>query len=529
MNIVWKQLGGATALRSQDGLVASRGSIACLALATFLLVARAVLAGTDHDEDQYIGGAMLAMDGMIFRDFMHLQTPLQAWIFAPLAKLFPTDLYLALRIANGLIAGGVLVVAYIAQRALGASRGAALAGAIMLGLCQSFQHSASVVRNDMLPALFSTLALLAGIIASQRPAAATWAWGLCGLAFGLATSVKISHAFLPAATGLLLLAKLALASDRRTAGLDLLGFGAGGVAGLLPSIVAFASAPDAFLWGVVEYGATAPFDWYRANGLDVRLGLAGKLSATIKILSRGPGLVALIIVATIMLHRRRERPRPAMTLVDTVAVAGLIAGFLPTPTWPYYFMTALPAIFIRLGPALDGLRTQSPPLRAVVIAALAAGTVMSVDWKMRAVLATPLAQADVLNIQQRARWYGDRMREAGARGTIATLSARTMVGSGFPLDRRFATGVFVYRSGSLLTPDEHRRFHTVGPATLAQSLDANPPAAIIVGRQNGTELFSIKPDAGLIDYAKSRRYRPIASPNGGVTELYIHPRFAPAR
>ena len=90
----------------------------------------------------------------------------------------------------------------------------------------------------------------------------------------------------------------------------------------------------------------------------------------------------------------------------------------------------------------------------------------------------------------------------------------------------FATGVFVYRSGALLSAQDHQRYHTVGPATLAQSLDAEPPAAIIVGYQSTPRPFPIVLDPDLRDYAESRGYRLLHSPLGAA-ELYVNPAAQP--
>jgi hypothetical protein len=52
----------------------------------FLLVALAILRPVDHDESQYVAAARLTAAGLLpYRDYPYFQTPLQPFLFAPLA------------------------------------------------------------------------------------------------------------------------------------------------------------------------------------------------------------------------------------------------------------------------------------------------------------------------------------------------------------------------------------------------------------------------------------------------------------
>lgn len=510
-----------TLASAESGAAHNRLIFLGFAAVVLLLILRAIVGVVDHDEDQYLAGAVLAGDALMFRDFMHLQTPLQALLFAPVAAIFDGHVYLALRVANALVGAGLLGAVFFAQRLGGASSPAAFAATLLLFFCQSFQHSASVVRNDVVPAFFSALAIAAAVAAIGSARRAPPLWALAGLLFGLATSSKVSHAFLAVGAGayLLWLALRGQADRRRW--LALAAFGAGGIAGLLPTLYYLAAAPGAFLWGVVEYGARAPFDWYRANGLGELLTLRAKVFGSLDALSQGPALLALAAVAVLTLRlRRREPPIP---LLDVLLIAGLIGALLPTPTWTYYFMTLLPPLFIRLGLSLDGWAQLGRGWRLATLTALAISLVLAVDWRTRAALATPLDDTPIGRTHAAGRWIGATLRGLDAQGTIATLAPRVALDSGFPIDPRFATGVFVYRSGDLLPPADHDRFNTVGPASLAASLDRRPPAAILVGYEGGTDRFDIRPDDGLRAYARSRGYLPMRGPDARV-ELYVNPK-----
>ncbi len=487
-----------------------------------LLLVRSLNTGYDHDEDQYVGGAYFAAKMMIFRDFMHLQTPLQAWLFAPIAEFFPGHVYIAMRVANVLFAVATLAAVYAAIRIAGGSRWAGTAAMAMLAFCTPFQACASLVRNDIVPLFFSSLGIVAGITAARRDdGRAAIAWLLAGLAFGLATSAKISHAFFGAGAGLFL-AAMWLRTRDRTWARNFLAYGVGGFAGLLPSLIAFAAAPAAFLWGVVEYGATAPFQWYSLNGLGHMLSPRHTVVEALDRVGGSPALPALICIAALIARRGWWQSRRELLLLDVLLVAGGIAAILPTPSWSYYYVTLLLPLFVRFGAVIDDLPRLSRGAPVLLLTVVAASSVPTL-YRMRETVGTAFDGLRMTRIHNQALWIGDRLRAAGVRGRLVTFSPAIAIDSGFPLDRRFATGVFVYRSGVLLSATAHERFHTIGPATLAASLDRDPPAAILVGYESSHVRFRLYPDTDLRAYATARGYVHVRDP-AYRAELYINPR-----
>jgi hypothetical protein len=113
----------------------------------------------------------------------------------------------------------------------------------------------------------------------------------------------------------------------------------------------------------------------------------------------------------------------------------------------------------------------------------------------------------VQDVTRQAHWIGDRLRTANATGAVATLSPQVVLDSRYPIDPRFTTGVFIYRSAAQLSAGDLTRLNAVGPQTLAQALDARPPAAIVVGGEG-------KLDEALRRYAISHGYRREMSPYG---------------
>jgi len=127
-----------------------------------------------------------------------------------------------------------------------------------------------------------------------------------------------------------------------------------------------------------------------------------------------------------------------------------------------------------------------------------------------------------LSVEREAAWIGATAARNGGCGPVAALSPYLIIDSGLPLDPRFATGSFFYRTGDRLTPSEIARLHAISPHTLAAELDRTPPGEIVTGYENGDEISRIDLDAGLVDYARSRGYAAFESPFGDA-RLFIRP------
>ncbi len=414
---------------------------------------------------------------------------------------------------------------YLGQRRLAVGRRDAAAATALMLTTFIFQFSASVFRNDMLPALMLSAGLLAALAALSAVRARPWLWAAAGLALAAAASTKISFAIPLAAMGVFVGLRVLRARWRSDAVADAAGFGLGAAAGLAPILIYWLGSPDAFRYGVFTFPLQGTFDWYRWNGAGFRLSLLAKIGDSLGSLAFGPALCALVIVALAAGRRWREKrlSLDATAMLDLMVVAGLVAALLPTPTYRNYFMPLLPPLFIRLGMELPVLAALGRGWRRTTFTLLAIEAVAGACWWVSVVgMAVAKTRWTPLQVTAEAHWIGDRLRAAHARGVIATLSPRVALDSGYPLDRRFATGVFVYRSGDRLSADALRRIHAMSPSTAARFLDEAPPAAIVVGYERGSRSFKMRPDDALQAYAEARGYRLERSP-WGRAELYIRP------
>lgn len=477
----------------------------------------ALIAPVNHDESQYLAAAALNRSGLPFVDFLYLQTPLQPFLAAPIAALTVGYNFISLRIATAIAAMAALWLVFRCQRLVRVEQRAALAFTMLLALTYSFQFGATVVRNDILPAMLLALGqyfALSAMTGSRR----RLFWAAAGLAFGAAAAAKISYAVPALAIGMLHLL-MVLQHRNRAALADASACAAGAFVGLLAVIIPYLLAPSAFLYGVFEYGAEAPFHWYQLNGAGHRLEFAWKIIDTTDALFRGPAWLALAVV-TLTAFRRGKRS-DAHLLLHLLIVAGLVAALLPTPTWKQYLIPLLPPLFVRLGLAWQegvvvALRWRRILIGAFVLSGLV-GLAEPVRWASRA-----MKKANPITVTQEAHWIGERLRLAGVKGEIASLSPQVVIDSGFELGHRFATGPFVYRSGDLLSDQQQRAFHVVSPRTLERFLAERLPAAIVTGYEGRHRSDRIDLDRGLRAFALRNGYRLERSPFGSA-ELFVRP------
>ncbi|WP_448502498.1 DUF2029 domain-containing protein [Sphingomonas sp.] len=429
--------------------------------ATLLLIAATMLAllawarPVDHDESQYVAAAILARNGWPYRDFAYLQTPLQPLLLAPLAALAGAWAWPALRLFNALCGLIAIAAIYRAARTAGVGQRSALVAAAGFGVCDALLFSAAMARNDALPVAMLAVAV-ALAMARQTPARAA----AIGLLLASAAAVKISFALPAAAYGL-----YALASRDRCP----FWIAAGAIAPTLLVAWCWALAPQGFWFGVFDFPARAPADYYLADGRAWKLSLGAKAVDALKFLALGPALLALVLVW-------RDRGRGGTRLLDILLLAGLVAALLPTPTWRQYLLPLLPPLFVRLAMAIDAL----PPSRNWRIAGMvfaAAGLAPSIE-----ALSSP--RPGMTGALRESRAVADALDAAAVRGPVASLSPQFLAVSGRAPDRRFAAGPFVWRTSAMPAPRQETELRVVTPRTIDAQFGPRGiwgPAAVLVG------------------------------------------------
>lgn len=483
-----------------------------LGAAAFLFL-NALTAHLDHDESQYFAGATLASHGLtVFRSFMSLQPPLQTWFYAPAAFLFPDAPFVAMRVLTASLALSGVVMTYYSQRILQVSKATALGTCALMMSCGPFVMASGLVRNDMLAFAAATAGILIALSNCQPDR--RLGWTLVGLCFGLAASTKLSFAPYGLFGGLFFLME---GPDRRMR--RLASYGGGALLGLLPLLACVTEAPDAAVWGVLTFGAEAPHDWYALSGLHVRLTWLGKAIDLVTFAVQGPLLLALTVV-TLWFAFAAPKPHQRSTrLLLSLLIGGMIGAALPTPAQKQYLIALIAPLFILLGLALSDQRGRGTA-NQLVFASLFVMATIGVIKPAKAILSLRHKDANALEVDDIAEVIGRHLRNAGDAGSVATLSADRLAGSGYFVDPRFAPGPFVLRSGHLLTRREAQQYNVATPLTVDAMLEARPPVGLLTGYEDSRRGPDI--EGPLIGWAQRHGYVAIAMPDG-VGRLYVCP------
>ena len=471
---------------------------AAILVATSILIHR-----VNHDEGQYVAAIALMRAGWPYLDFPYLQTPLQPLVYSPLALADAGWLLVAVRVLNGLLA--VATVAITGSVLIGKVRpGSRLIALAALCCSEAFLLAGSLARNDALP-----MVLLAGAIALMLSAIeriGEWRlFALAGCLFGLAASAKINAAIPGAGAAVFVLWR------RRLVGFpSATAFFAGGLAGLFPSIVFAALAPDQFGFDVFTYGLKAPVQWWMSVGKTSSLSWRG-IPNLLGLASQGVVLVGLIAAVADRTHKNASR------LLDFMIVGGIIAAYLTQPPFPQYLVPLLPPVTIRFALALD--RFERPVIRRLIIGAT--------------LLSCAAGLADTAHYVLRIRKHGLELVEAVRLGndvalltkhrSIATLSPERVAGANTSLDPRFATGPFLFRTSDRLAEQALRYGHSPNWQHIDAALDLQRPGAVLVGGELKPQL-PLHPaglDAPLIGWAKAHDYKPVSLAHGFT--LFVQP------
>lgn len=519
------------ALEAETIFSARNYVLICLSVAAILVLA-SLLAPFNHDEDQYYAASHALSYGIIYRDFIFFQTPLNAIMGHVLMLLWPGQSLWLLRVSQALIGAAVFGTVLGTSLKMGARPTTAIFSSAMMLCCYSFLFATTLFRNDMLPTLFSTLGIAVFVLAVVQNSSSRHferSLFLSGLLLALSASAKANFLIMCAAPVAWLMTTRNIPMREKVRLIAVLA--AGGLVGAAPTLISFWLFPEQFWWQVVEFNAKAPMDWYGHLGLADRLTPSGRAGDALKIMVQGPGLLALIMVLVQKLKLRnyngpdhhigrREK------LLDWFIIFGLIAAMIPNPAWRQYFIVPLPALFMRLPAILD---SAPQTIRKAIFPALGLFACIGLGaWTVQAGKTFRRPEGNILVRWEESHWLGKQVQRLGKRGTIVSLSPHLIVDSGFSINLRFISGVFAYRWGGNGRDREIAAMGGTTESQIARMLAANPPAAIVTGYEGGRgNSFSVDMERPLRVFARRHGYRALRSPFGKATlhvRMSDHPR-----
>lgn len=472
---------------------------AALACAALVLAFSVLDRRVDHDESQYVAAIALMRSGFPYRDFAYLQTPLQPLLLSPLSRLPAGWMFLAVRAASGLCGFATLLLLWrtLAGRVSFRSTMIALAS---LASTNAFLLASSLARNDALAMALLAAALLPLLRALEVNS--RWHFALAGLLMGLSISAKISAALPTAGAGIFILMRSRSEVVGRFAA-----FSIGVLVGLTPTLIAAAIAPGAFLFDVFSYNLEAPIQWWSSIGEAHELSPLVRIAKLVGMAALGPALVAGAAAA---LDRRRNED---CAILDFMIIGGIVAAYLPVPALTQYLVPLLPPLFARFGFALDHLGDRRR-IALLVLAGLCS---------VAGLASSLIVRSGGLEIVRRIP-LGSEVAALASSGPVVTLAPEYVAGEGVNLDRRFATGPFLYRTRNELALSAATDGRSVTAASLDESLVRRAPAVILVGgeREVFSRTYPNGLDGPLIEWSRRNGYRPRRLTDGFMA--FVAPR-----
>jgi 4-amino-4-deoxy-L-arabinose transferase-like glycosyltransferase len=492
----------------------------------------------NHDEDQFIASARLLLDEgrLPYRDYPYFHTPYLVFAYAGLFALSGDHNLLAARLFSALCATGSvmlvfwMVLHFFRGHALRA-RYLAASGIVLLYLPNPLLAATAGFSWNHSPAVLLMLGSLGLVLLSpEKKSPGAW-WFSAGALLGIAVGVRASSlTLLPAF--LLALFWLPGGSSRGRLRLGLLWLSGLAVA-LLPLLWLFVAAPQQFIFGNLGY---AQFNsTYRLGvpvAYDGNLPVYGPMSLGEKLGFLWNEVVAqpanLVVFACLVffgwsvlaLHLRRGDAQAFRNILVLAAAPCVALGsFLPTPAWYQYFYAPLPFALLAIALGLATLTQGKAQLwkwssLLLVELVLIANLFMLQDYRRMSFLRYP----DLWKPRVMHQVGIDIRERVGAGGRVFTLAPVYPLEGGLHIYPPLATGVFAYRTGSLLSAEQRQRQGILSVENFEEILDENPPQGILVG-------FDVVIEEEIIAYAIDRGYQP--QPLNELLTLWVRSPGAP--
>lgn len=486
----------------------------------------------NRDEHLYIAAAAQLQHGDLYRELGFNHLPNLAYLLSAIYRLTGTEhLLLTGRIVVLLFWLTALASLWLIGRALNAGMLAiTVAMVLLMGNVLLLGEPGMLVTNNFLPIPLAFLAfyfLLRGLDETSPSAASSFFAGVC---VSLAIGLKANYIFLAPCFALTTLMAPALRPFRERVLRSFVPLALGGLVGGIPTIAYFATDAQAILAHTVRY-FTELQPAYWANSTEPQVStLAAKILLAEDVWVSNASLLAMAGMVALFLIPITTRGIsgglrlfwhwPLLLLLATIAFGSVVA-FVPTPSFPQYFVPPMPfvivAILVMFARLDEAEQAQAVPLL------LAIGLLALVASASRILPGLPdLARPSTwsgIKIHREARTLAERANLKGGE-RVATLSPLLALGAGASIYPEFAAGQFVYRVADYIPPADRQYYRTTSERDLPAFLDANAPAAIIVNSDEPIE-------QAFLTYAQSRGYREVVRPDGmkpGTMRLFVNPR-----
>lgn len=512
------------AAMSKDWLARHQATIAlgCLALLGLALFARLMAFPLRHDEQFYLTAGYLADQAHLYKEVHFTHLPNFPLLLNAVFNLLGIEhLLLAGRMVMAIFWGLSAVALYATARFAGGSRvfGAFVVSLLLLDPLL-LRTAGMLVTNNFAPTPFALLGLYFLLSASATPVPRPMFAFAAGVFLSLAIGFKANYVILvpPVAVAAILFPSGIGLRERLlkvTAPLV-----AGALVAGLPTIYFFLEDPGNFIAHVVNFHGDAHVDYWTANpeGEEaVVLGFRDKFILAQGIWLSGTTLLTLMLAAILafaVIFRTGEerqdrigesRPLWPLVLLAVLVAEGMLISFVPTPAFPQYYAPpiALGLMFCALAHGYLSAAAKAA-LQPVLAGMLLIASFSSL----------PILLPELRHLAKPSDWTGNTVHEAAgnisqeiaqsrAPGKLLTLAPAYAAEAGLKTYDALLLGPFIYRSVDYVDAEDRGYFSSVAsPRTLDAMLEADPPAAVLVGTEDVL-------DDRLEAWARNSGYRPV--------------------
>ena len=198
-----------------------------------------------------------------------------------------------------------------------------------------------------------------------------------------------------------------------------------------------------------------------------------------------PILITFYLYALMSRNRRQTRLDSSVYLAISLPITFLIIAFIPPTMWIQYLAVPVPFLLISLAFPLFYLRRNAEGHHFKIASLLIAACVIIAVFQhiiilepvMKLSKTTSWAPVQVHNISEKITKNIDKS------GPVLTVSPLYAIEGSCRIYPQLSAGLFVYRIADNLTEDQRQITKTIGPASLKQMIEQNPPSAVIVGAE----------------------------------------------
>ncbi|MFS0850366.1 hypothetical protein AB3M93_12985 [Novosphingobium panipatense] len=499
----------------KPGALSSRGALRAVG-ATILVLVFAGLCGRvlnfplNRDENLFVTVSAMSTFDNLYTVLGYNHLPYLPWLLGAIYRVTGSVHYL---LVGRLLVLAAWLVAILGLRSIARQQAAGpavfwAATSLLIGNILLLGSPGTMVTNNFLPipaAIWAFRFLLKGMDeAAPKPVSCAVAGVLVSVAVGL----KANYIFLaPLFAAATVLAPLKRPLTQRLLR-QCLPLAIGGILGALPILMLVASGPQTFFAHTLRYFTEMQAIYWSVSTEPKVTSLPQKLLLAESVWASGASLLVLagLFVLPALQLARAERPGGRLVLgwpvwlAAALSLCGIIVAFVPTPSFPQYFVPPIPFLLIGLILLRAPTRQDNPEAADAILIALGLVALLCSATRLAPGLVDFVRPGNWRSITIHDEMRGMSRRAGVREGELGvTLTPVLALEAGLKVPPQFAAGQFVYRVADYLPADDRPYYTTTSPTRLQEFLNASPPATIVIsGEEDIEEPFE--------HYARLHRY-----------------------